>query len=34
MFEWQVETNNIKKIEFAEVPEETGGISPLIIVIL
>ena len=28
------ETNNIKKIEFAEVPTETGEISPLIIVIL
>ena len=24
MFEWQIETNNIKKIEFAEVPTETG----------
>ena len=24
LFEWQVETNNIKKIEFAEVPTETG----------
>lgn len=24
MFEWQVETNNIKKIEFAEVPSERG----------
>lgn len=24
MFEWDVETNNIKKIEFAEVPSETG----------
>ena len=24
MFEWDVETNNIKKIEFAEVPTETG----------
>ena len=24
MFEWDVETNNIKKVEFAEVPTETG----------
>lgn len=24
MFEWNVETNNIKKVEFAEVPTETG----------
>ena len=24
VFEWQVETNNIKKIEFADVPTETG----------
>ena len=24
MFEWQVETNQIKKIEFADVPAETG----------
>ena len=24
MFEWDVQTNNIKKIEFAEVPSETG----------
>ena len=24
MFEWDVETNNIKKIEFAEVPAENG----------
>ena len=25
LFEWQVETNNIKKIEFAEVPTDTGA---------
>ena len=25
LFEWQVETNNIKHIEFAEVPTETGA---------
>ena len=25
MFEWDVETNNIKKIEFAEVPEGDGA---------
>lgn len=24
LFEWEVETNNIKKVEFAEVPTETG----------
>lgn len=24
MFEWNIETNNIKHIEFAEVPSETG----------
>lgn len=24
LFEWVVETNNIKKVEFAEVPTETG----------
>ncbi len=24
VFEWQIETNNIKKIEFAEVPTELG----------
>ena len=24
MFEWDIETNNIKKVEFAEVPSETG----------
>lgn len=24
VFEWDIETNNIKKIEFAEVPTETG----------
>lgn len=24
LFEWQIETNNIKKIEFAEVPTELG----------
>ena len=24
VFEWEVETNNIKKVEFAEVPTETG----------
>lgn len=24
LFEWNVETNNIKKVEFAEVPTETG----------
>lgn len=24
VFEWVVETNNIKKVEFAEVPTETG----------
>lgn len=25
MFEWQIETNNIKHVEFADVPAETGG---------
>ena len=25
LFEWIVETNNIKKVEFAEVPTETGA---------
>lgn len=25
MFEWEVETNNIKRIEFAEVPSEDGA---------
>lgn len=24
VFEWEIETNNIKKVEFAEVPTETG----------
>lgn len=24
VFEWHIETNNIKKVEFAEVPTETG----------
>ena len=30
----EVETNNIKHIEFAEVPTETGEYSPFILVII
>lgn len=33
-FEWEIETGQVKKIEFAAKPTELGEILPLIIVIL